>query len=78
MPERCLLGFDEETKRRLRADYAERGRGPIRQENCQCGRPVVAESIGGMWLPRPHYPPSPTKAAKTTGRQALNPSDQGP
>jgi hypothetical protein len=58
MPDRCLLGFDEETKRRLRADYAERGRGPIRKENCQCGRPVVAESIGGVWLPRPHYPPS--------------------
>ena len=75
---RCRLGFDEETKRRLRADYAERGRGPIRQEKCQCGRLVVAESIGGVWLPRPHYPPSPTKAAKTTGRQALNPSDQGP
>ena len=26
---RCRLGFDEETKLRLRADYAERGRGPI-------------------------------------------------
>jgi len=70
---RCRLGFDEETKLRLKADYAERGRGPIRQENCQCGRLVVAESIGGVWLPRPHYPPSLYKSAKR-----MNPSDQGP
>lgn len=67
MPRRCLLGFDEETKRRLRADYAERGRGPIREENCQCGRLVVAESIGGAWMPRPHYPPNTYKTSKRTG-----------
>lgn len=70
---RCRLGFDEGTKLRLKADYAERGRGPIRQENCQCGRLVVAESIGGAWLPRPHYPPSLYKSGKR-----MNPSDQGP
>jgi hypothetical protein len=75
---RCRLGFDEETKRRLSADYAERGRGPIRQENCRCGRLVVAESIGGAWLPRPHYPPSPYKSRKKLGDKPLNPSDQGP
>ena len=67
MPGRCRLGFDEEKKRMLRADYAARGRGPIRQENCQCGRLVVAESIGGVWLPRPHYRPSPYKSSKRTG-----------
>ena len=76
---RCLLGFDEETKMRLKADYAERGRGPIRRENCQCGRLVVAESIGGAWLPRPHHPPSLYKslrqARKAAKEKPLEPQD---
>ena len=67
MPERCRLGFDEETKRRLRADLEARGMGPIRQENCQCGRNVVAENVGGEWLPRTHYLPSHYKSRKRTG-----------
>ena len=76
MPGRCQLGFDEETKRMLRADYAARGRGPIRQENCQCGRLVVAESLGGVWMPRPHHPPKPLQKQQENWRQALNPFDQ--
>jgi hypothetical protein len=64
MREQCRLGFDADTKQRLRADYADRGRGPIRKENCQCGRLVVAESVGGKWMPRTHYPPSPYKSSK--------------
>ena len=72
MPDRCLLGFDQETKLRLGADYAERGRGPTRQENCRCGRLVIAESIGGKWLPRTHYPlPSASKIRSNSSQPGL-------
>ena len=67
MRKQCRLGFDEDTTQRLQADYAERGRGPIRKENCQCGSLVVAESVGGKWMPRTHYPPSLYKTSKGTG-----------
>jgi hypothetical protein len=67
MPERCWLGFDEETKRRLRADLEARGMGPIRRENCRCGRYVVAENVGGKWMPRTHYVPSLYKSRHRTG-----------
>jgi len=73
MPGRCRLGFDEETKRRLRADYAERGRGPIRQEKLPVRPPCRRREHRWRVAAQAALPAEPIQKQHENWRQALNP-----
>jgi hypothetical protein len=76
MPKRCRLGFDEETKRRLRADYAERGRGADKAGELPVRPPCRRREHRWRVAAQDARPAEPLQQQQENWRQALNPSAQ--